>query len=80
MKTNKKEKLITLNEKDSKYKILVKDNRTGDLIQVKITFTDKGFGLQAFKELEHGVELDDMVIYVNDKVLESDYVGVWKLY
>ncbi len=70
---------ITLGPSDAGYQILIKGKK-GELLNLKVGFTDKGFGIQAFKERAQDPHLSDLIIFIADKAFADDYVAVWKLY
>ena len=79
MRTNKKSKTLTFGPSDgNKWQVLLK-HPNGEVINLKITYTPKAFGLQAFSERLRDPEGDDMMVFDEQgAITESNYVGVWK--
>lgn len=80
MRVNKKKKIVTFSPSDKNNWQVRLVNKKGELINIKITFTSKGFGIQAFRELETGVEKKDLSLFSGDEYIDdTEYVGVWKM-
>lgn len=80
MRVSEQQKHLTINRKDGNWIITISDSKTGELINLKVTFTNKGFGVQAFKEIQGAkYEADDLIVIHDNEGFETDYVGIWKL-
>lgn len=79
MHINKKTKTIVLGQKETGWQVILRDDRFSELIASKITYTNKGFGIQLFKERFNTYQYkDELTIFIDDKAYVSDYVGIWK--
>jgi hypothetical protein len=80
MIVNKKTKTIVLSKQDTGYQIILRDDRFSELIASKITYTNKGFGIQLFKERFNTYpDKDELTIFLDDdQAYVTSYVGIWK--
>ena len=79
MRQSTKSKHIVLNRSDGDYEITILDKKTDEIINIKVTYTDKGFGLQVFPEQRDDYERDSLIVIHDSKGYDTDYVGIWKL-
>ncbi len=85
MKINRKDKLVTFEPKDGNtWKVALIHPDFNEYIICKITYTDKGFGLQVFPELYYeDATKRPLNIIVGEsgsqELFKERYAAIWKL-
>ena len=80
MQINKHKKQIVFTANDTGWRVVLFDKKLDECIILKITFTDKGFGVQAFKQPEGYTNDLDLIAISENKIVDvGDYISVWKL-
>jgi hypothetical protein len=79
MKINSKRKTIIISPKDDRYEILLAHPNTDELMNVRVIYTSKGFGLEIFSERMKDLPKKPLsVFFEGDNYREEEYVGIWK--
>ena len=85
MRVNKKEKVIIFTPKDdNEWQVLLTHPRFNDYVNIKVTYTDKGFGIQVFSEkFYEDTRKRPLNIVVGERgeqsLFKETYVAIWKL-
>lgn len=81
MKVDKRKKVISFIPSDKdEWEILLRHPRSGELMNLKVTYTSKGFGIQIFSERETDEEKGLLSAFAEKEYIgEFFYLGVWKL-
>lgn len=78
MKVDRRNREIRLDIGDDGYLVIL-EGYHDEVIALKVTYTDKGFGVQVFDEEEYGYEANELLVFNDrDNVIISTYFGIWK--
>jgi hypothetical protein len=79
MRINKKHKTVIITPKDDRYEIVLAHPNSDELMNMRIIYTSKGFGVEIFSERMKDLPKKPLsVFFEGNKYTEEEYVGVWK--
>lgn len=77
MEINKKQKKVELSRSDGDYFIKIKDGK--ELMNIKISFTKKGFGVQIFRGETPDTKTKPIYVFGDREFIgKFSYISAWK--